>query len=107
LTGENVAIASEFSDYSSIDPILDDWGIEHGVKFEREHKGWNVRSLWLDRRVQIWIDPKDHEGYFLIHVAELKPSLPSKWGRRVEFRSPEALLRGSLDWVWSIGMSWL
>jgi hypothetical protein len=97
----------EDTDYRSIDPRITQWAKRHDVVFEREYKGYAVRSFWLRDVLQFWIDAADAEGYVRVHLAELKPDLPSKWGRSLEWRTTESQLSDCLDEVWSIGNRWL
>jgi hypothetical protein len=94
-------------DYSAIDPIISSWAKQHEIVIDREYKGYAVRSFWLDGKIQLWINAPDTEGYIRVHLAELKSSLASKWGRSVEWRTSESELSDCLEEVWSIGHKWL
>lgn len=52
---------SEFADYSSVDRTLEAWATAKGLVWDREYKGYDVRSIsWPmagTESVQIWIDP--------------------------------------------------
>ena len=52
---------SEFADYRSLDPTLETWATAKGLAWDREYKGYDVRSIsWPmagTESVQIWIDP--------------------------------------------------
>lgn len=98
---------AEQEDYAPVDSVLEAWAKGHAVDWEQWSKGFAVRTFWLQGRVQIWLDSPDDEGYIVVHIAELKPSLPSKWGRRIDFRTPLDELQKCLDGVISKGQSWL
>ena len=63
---------SEFADYSSVDPTLEDWATAKGLAWDREYKGYDVRSIsWPmagTESVQIWIDPPN-DSSVIVNVA--------------------------------------
>ncbi len=97
----------EDNDFRPIDPLILKWAQQHNIVFDREYKGYAVRSLWIKGTLQFWLDAPDTEGYVRIHLAELKPDLPSKWGRSLEWRTTENQLFDCLEEMWSIGHRWL
>ena len=97
----------EEEDFQKIDPLLTPWANEHHIKFDRLSKGYAVRSIWIQHKVQLWIDAPDTEGYVRVHLAELKQELPSKWGRKLEWRTTQGELVKCLDELLVIGNRWL
>lgn len=95
------------ADYSTINQILDVWELDRNLKFDREYKGYEVRSIWMGRKVQFWVDPPDKQGNIKIHAAELNDSLPGKWGQRIERLTVKSELAKSLDEVWIACRKWL
>ncbi len=93
-------------DYVAIDPSLEAWSQKHGFAFERESKGYPTRSIWLEGKLQLWIDAPDAEDYVRVHLAELQTQLPSKWGRSINWRTTQTELLMCLDHVWSLGQQW-
>jgi len=93
--------------YASIDSSLIEWEKAHGIEFIRQYRDDAVRTFWLDRKVQIWVDPPDKEQYVKITAAELKESLPSKWGCSLAMRLPVTEILRGLEEAWSKGQGWL
>ena len=64
-------MSSQTADYSEIDPILDRWAKDHAVEWERDYKGWDVRSIhWPlagTESVQLWVD-EPVGGAATVHV---------------------------------------
>jgi hypothetical protein len=94
--------------YAVIDPALDAWATSRKISIVRDYQGENtVRTFWLDGKVQIWVEPPNQEGYVKVVASELKKTLPSKWGRRMEWKLPNAEIANGLEEAWIKGRSWL
>jgi hypothetical protein len=80
-------MTSEFESYDTVDPILMPWAKRHGIRVEKDDRGWNVRSIWVydrngNRRAQMWLEPPDAQGKVTIVASALDPTSPTKWGAR-------------------------
>ena len=102
-----LATTYALEDYQAIDSTLASWSKARNISFEKQAKGCEVRSLWIEGRIQLWVDAPDTEEFVRVHLAELKPSLLSKWGRSIEWRTTQEDLYDTLDRLWFEGQQWL
>jgi hypothetical protein len=58
--------------YAEIDPVLEQWAERKLLPWQKEYKGWSVRSYSFalddDESVQIWVDPPSKNAA-TVHVA--------------------------------------
>ena len=59
--------------YAVLNPILDGWAEQNGIQWQREYKGYSVRSFsWPladSESVQLWLDEPTN-GQLTIHVCQ-------------------------------------
>lgn len=94
------------ADYSVIDPVLSQWAERHGLNIDCDYKGYVVRSIWWQGKIQIWLDAPDSEEHVLINAAEKRPDLRSQWGRSLKYRVQVPELAAGLETVWSEVKKW-
>jgi hypothetical protein len=95
------------TDYISIDPVLDRWAERQGFAWQREYKGYDVRSIsWPlagTESIQIWVDPPA-SGKAIVNVAR-NSSLDS--GRRTTKTAHSVdTLETGLDQALATAMEW-
>ena len=85
------------SGYSEIDPILGRWAARNDLRWIRDDRGWDVRTLFWPlahpETVQLWLD-EPTDGEVAVHVCQ---NTTRGGQHRRDWRTSTANLEGTLD----------
>jgi hypothetical protein len=97
--------------YIAIDDVLMPWAKSRNIKVATLYRDDIVRSIWVydkngQQRGQLWLGIPTDLNVVAVHVAELRPDLPAKWGERLDRTVPLSALSATLDEFSAVAFKW-